>query len=128
MFTRDLIQNILMNRFNLDSEEIQTSHDIDIQCNLSDKLRSLNTVQSSWTNDWDEENTPQHLPMQEQDSEQLSNEEEINRLKAIISGIELENDNLKDLNSQFYQASLQNANTGILGSSKQTILIQKKFF
>jgi hypothetical protein len=107
-----------MHRLTLDPEEIQRSHDIDIQCNLSDELRSSNTEESSWHNDWDEDNTPRHL----------SNEEEINRLKAIISEIELENDNLKDLNSQFYQASLQHPTTGIFTFFKQIIFIEKTFF
>jgi len=113
-----------MHRLTLDPEEIKRSHDIDIQCNLSDELRSSNTEESSWHNDWDEDNTPRHLPTQEP----LSNEEEINRLKAIISEIELENDNLKDLNSQFYQTSLQHPTTGIFTFFKQIIFIEKPFF
>jgi hypothetical protein len=83
---------------NLDSNEINLSHDIDIQCNLSGENQL-----SSWNNDWEEGNTNQDLPIQEQGSEKLSNEEEINRLKIIISEIQIENQHLKEFN-------LQNAN------------------
>jgi len=83
---------------NLDSNEINLSHDIDIQCNLSEENQL-----SSWNNDWEEGNTNQDLPIQEQGLEKLSNEEEIDRLKVIISEIQMENQHLKE----FY---LQNAN------------------
>jgi len=85
---------------NLDPNEISLTHDIQIQCNLSEE----NQV-SSWNNDWEEDNTNQELPIQEQGSEKLSNEEEINRLKTIISEIQIENEHLKEFN-------LQNANKG----------------
>jgi hypothetical protein len=70
-------------------------HDIEIQCNLPEDDQA-----SSWNNDWDEENTNQDLPIQEQGSEKSSNEDEINRLKAIIEEIQMENQYLKELNSQ----------------------------
>jgi hypothetical protein len=107
--------------FDLDSDEIQLSQDVDIQCNLFEEFRSKNTEESSWNNDWDEENTSQHLPIQEQ----LNKDEEINRLNAVISEITLENENLKDLNSEFYQAKLQNTNTGMF-TFLQVLFQQKR--
>ncbi|CAF4504594.1 unnamed protein product, partial [Rotaria sp. Silwood2] len=80
---------------NNDSDEIKLSHDIDIQCNISEEL--------SWNNNWNDPSIQQDLSNQEEKLTKLSNEDEINRLKSIISEIELENDNLKDLNSQLYQ-------------------------
>ncbi|CAF4420626.1 unnamed protein product [Rotaria sp. Silwood2] len=80
---------------NNDSDEIKLSHDIDIQCNISEEL--------SWNNNWNDPSIHQDLSNQEEKLTKLSNEDEINRLKSIISEIELENDNLKDLNSQLYQ-------------------------
>ncbi len=77
-----------------DDDENKSSHDMEIQCNLSEEVQ---------ISDWDDDNTNRDLPIQEQGSEKSSNEEEINRLKAIISEIQRENENLKETN-------LQNAN------------------
>ena len=55
---------------------------------------------SSWGNDWGEDETREDAPVQEQGVEKSSNEEEINRLKAAIEEIQLENQVLKELNSQ----------------------------
>jgi hypothetical protein len=69
-------------------------HHIEIQCNLPEENQT-----SSWNNNWNEENTTQDVPIQVQTSEKSSNEEEINRLKAIIEEIQLENQVLKEFNS-----------------------------
>lgn len=82
---------------NSDPNEVELSRNVDIQCNLLEE----NQV-SSWNNDWDEDNTQQGLSIQEQ----VGNEDEINRLKDIIEKIQIENEYLKELNSQ-------NTNTGI---------------
>ncbi|CAF0778122.1 unnamed protein product [Rotaria sordida] len=85
---------------NNDSVEIKSSHDIDIQCNISEEL--------SWNKNWNDESTHQDLSNQEEKLTQLSNDDEINQLKTILSDIQLENEHLKDLNSQLYQTKLQN--------------------
>ncbi|CAF3336486.1 unnamed protein product [Rotaria sp. Silwood1] len=81
------------------SNEIKSSHDIDIQCNISEEL--------PWNIHWDDESTHRDIPIQEEKLTKSSNEDEINRLKTIISEIQLENENLKDLNSELYQRKLQ---------------------
>jgi hypothetical protein len=45
-------------------------------------------------------------------------------LNEIISELKLENENLKDLNSEFYQTQLQNTNTGISTLFSNIILIK----
>ncbi|CAF4984732.1 unnamed protein product, partial [Rotaria sp. Silwood1] len=87
------------NTDNNDSNEIKSSHDIDIQCNISEEL--------PWNIHWDDESTHRDIPIQEEKLTKSSNEDEINRLKTIISEIQLENENLKDLNSELYQRKLQ---------------------
>ncbi|CAF5203208.1 unnamed protein product, partial [Rotaria magnacalcarata] len=83
-------------------------HDIDIQCNLSDERQASNNDESSWSNNWADEKIQQEKLVQEQKS---TEDDEINRLKSIISDIQLENENLKELNAELYQIKLQYTNT-----------------
>lgn len=70
---------------------------MEIQCNLAEETQ----VSSDWSNnDWEEDTTTTELAVQEQGGETTSNEEEINRLKALIEEIQIENQYLKELNSQ----------------------------
>ncbi|CAF2108518.1 unnamed protein product, partial [Rotaria magnacalcarata] len=91
-----------------DSDEMVSLHDIDIQCNLSDERQASNNDESSWSNNWADEKIQQEKLVQEQKS---TEDDEINRLKSIISDIQLENENLKELNAELYQIKLQYTNT-----------------
>ncbi|CAM4918168.1 unnamed protein product [Rotaria socialis] len=97
-----------MNYFNLDSDEMVSLHDIDIQCNLSDERQAPNHDESSWSNNWTDEKIQQEKLVPEQKS---TEDDEINRLKSIISDIQFENENLKELNAELYQIKLQYTNT-----------------
>lgn len=80
-----------------DAEPTKSFQDIDIQCNLSDEKEPTPAQDSEWNSDWNEEETsPPVVP-----------EEEIKRLKELVEEIQRENDNLKEWNSQMYQAKYQ---------------------
>lgn len=96
---------------------IVNSCNVDIQCDLANEVKPSNTTESSWMNDWGEESATQDLSVEEPSTAILSNQDEINRLKAIISEIPLENESLKVLDSEFHETRLQNANTGTLNFS-----------
>ncbi|CAF4696429.1 unnamed protein product, partial [Rotaria socialis] len=91
-----------------DSDEMVSLHDIDIQCNLSDERQAPNHDESSWSNNWTDEKIQQEKLVPEQKS---TEDDEINRLKSIISDIQFENENLKELNAELYQIKLQYTNT-----------------
>ncbi|CAF3671069.1 unnamed protein product [Adineta steineri] len=63
-------------------DTIKRMHSVEIQCTLSEEShRPPNIEGTSWNNDWDEEATVRHSPIENARFEQLSNGEDRNRLK-----------------------------------------------
>ncbi|CAF4415190.1 unnamed protein product, partial [Adineta steineri] len=63
-------------------DTIKRMHSVEIQCTLSEEShRPPNIEGTSWNNDWDEEATVRHSPIENARFEQLSNDEDRNRLK-----------------------------------------------
>ncbi|CAF0953552.1 unnamed protein product [Adineta ricciae] len=79
-YNAQMFQEKLQEKRDNDLVEITSSRDADIQSHLKET-----TLQSDW-------------------NDQTSLEEEIERLKTTIDEVQLENDNLKDLNSQLYNS------------------------
>lgn len=98
----------------LDSDEDDLSNDIGVQCQLHEESAPERPEPSDWNNDWNEEDVSRQVSVQEQALPSLpSNEgDEIDRLQAIIAEIQLENDNLKELNAQLFQAKQYDAKNG----------------
>ncbi|CAF3690411.1 unnamed protein product [Rotaria sordida] len=84
----------LQEKIEHDSIEIKSLHDVDIQCDLNDEIQLSNTKESNLNNNLNEDSTIQ----------QISNKQEIIRLKTIIEEIEIENKYLKDLNLKLYNS------------------------
>ncbi|CAF0830686.1 unnamed protein product [Adineta ricciae] len=79
-YNAQMYQEKLQEKRDNDLVEATPSRNADIQCHLKET-----TLQSDW-------------------NDQTSVEEEIERLKTAIDEVQLENDNLKDLNSQLYNS------------------------
>ena len=91
----------------LDGTTTKASHDIEIQCYMVEEIRPTQTEGSVWNNDWEEEHTLRHPLTRELVLEKLSKDDEIKRLKAIISEMEHEN-------SEKRQTTPQPTDTGMI--------------
>ncbi|CAF1269614.1 unnamed protein product [Rotaria sordida] len=101
----------LQEKIENDSIEIKSLHDVDIQCDLNDEIQLLNTKKSNLNNNLNEDSTIQ----------QISNKQEIIRLKTIIEEIEIENKYLKDLYLKLYNSiNNQSHDTDIQSSLRLT--------
>ncbi|CAF3603471.1 unnamed protein product [Rotaria sp. Silwood1] len=107
-YNAQIYQDKLQHEIEHGSVEIKSSNNVDIQCDLIDELQLSTTKESILNKNLIEETTKQQIPIEEQ----LSNQQEIIRLKTIIEEIKIENKNLKDLNSQLYN-SINNQSHGI---------------
>ncbi|UJR33572.1 hypothetical protein I4U23_021010 [Adineta vaga] len=90
-------------------------HDVEIQCHLSDEHRPTHTESSSWNNDWEEENTLRHPSTNESNLEKLSKDDEIKRLKTIISQMEHDSSvhSQKHQNKEFFLLDSSTHDIGI---------------
>ena len=87
----------------LDSDEADLPNDVGVQCQLDEESRTVHPKPSDWNNDWNGEDISRQPSLPNNEGE------EIDRLQAIIAEIQLENDNLKELNAQLFQAKQYDA-------------------